>query len=131
MKTSRNNKNVVNSYLKHLKTALLCPSGMKKNILNDVKDRVVELEKQYPILTTDDLYKEIGTPDEIAKGFESTLEIGNIKKSARKLHRIKLLCWILFILMVLAIIITVIIIKSNETYHPEIISHSPYTGEVG
>ena len=119
MKTSRNNKNVVNSYLKHLKTALLCPSGMKKNILNDVKDRVVELDK------------EIGTPDEIAKGFESTLEIGNIKKSARKLHRIKLLCWILFILMVLAIIITVIIIKSNETYHPEIISHSPYTGEVG
>lgn len=131
MKTSRNNKNVVNSYLRHIKTALLCPSSMKKAILNDVNERIAELEKQHPLLTPDDLYKEIGTPDEIAQGFESRLEIGNIKKNARKLTRTKILCWILIILMVLTIIITAIIIKSNETYHPEIISHSPYTGEVG
>ena len=77
MKTSRNNKNVVNSYLKHLKTALLCPSGMKKNILNDVKDRVVELEKQHPILTTDAFTKRSAHPMKSPKALRalSRLEI--------------------------------------------------------
>ena len=82
MKTSRNNKNVVNSYLRHIKTALLCPSSMKKAILNDVNERIAELEKQHPLLTPDDIYKEIGTPDELAQGFESRIEIGNIKRSS-------------------------------------------------
>lgn len=129
MKTSRNNKNVVNSYLRHIKTALLCPSSMKKAILNDVNERIAELEKQHPILTPDDLYKEIGTPDEIAQGFESRLEIGSLKKNARKLTRTKILCLIFLILMILSVIMAVIIIKSNETYYSETIYKTSYIGE--
>ena len=126
MKTSLNNKNVVNSYLRHIKTALLCLSSMKKAILNDVNERIAELEKQHPILTPDDLYKEIGTPDEIAQGFESRLEIGNIKKNARKLPRAKLLCLVFLILMILSIIIATIIVKSNESYYSETIYNTSY-----
>ena len=102
---------------------------MRKAILNDVKDRITEFEKQCPLLTTDDLYKEIGTPDEIAQGFESRLEIGSLKKNARKLTRTKILCLIFLILMILSVIIAVIIIKSNETYYSETIYKTSYIGE--
>lgn len=99
---------------------------MKKAILNDVNERIAELEKQHPLLTPDDLYKEIGTPDEIAQGFEGRLEIGNIKKNARKLPRGKLLCLVFLILMILSIIIATIIVKSNESYYSETIYNTSY-----
>lgn len=129
MKTNQNNKSIVNSYLRQVKAALLCQSSMKMAVLNEVENRIVELEKQHTVITMDNLYKEIGSPDEIAKGFEGEPEIGYLKKNTRKLSRTRIICLVLFVLVVLSAFATAVIIKSNETYHSEVVSHSSYTKE--
>lgn len=129
MKTNQNNKSIVNSYLRQVKAALLCPSSMKRAVLNEVENRIVELEKQHTVITMDNLYKEIGSPDEIAKGFEDEPEIGHLKKNARKLNRTRIICLVLFVLVVLSAFATAVIIKSNETYHSKTRSQSSYTTE--
>ena len=59
----------------------------------------------------DNLYKEIGSPDEIAKGFEGEPEIGYLKKNARKLNRTRIICLVLIVLVVLSAFATAVIIK--------------------
>lgn len=129
MKTNQNNKSIVNSYLRQVKASLLCQPSMKRAVLNEVENRIVELEKQHTVITMDNLYKEIGSPDEIAKGFEGEPEIGYLKKNTRKLNRTRIICLVLIVLVVLSAFATAVIIKSNETYHSKTRSQSSYATE--
>lgn len=67
MKANRNNKKVINAFIRQLNTALVCPRGMKKAFINSVKHQVAELENQIQLLTAEDLRREIGSPDEIGQ----------------------------------------------------------------
>lgn len=125
MKTNQNNKSIVNSYLRQVKASLLCQPSMKRAVLNEVENRIVE----HTVITMDNLYKEIGSPDEIAKGFEGEPEIGYLKKNTRKLNRTRIICLVLFVLVVLSAFATAVIIKSNETYHSKTRSQSSYATE--
>ncbi len=119
MKTNQNNQKIINLYLKQLKATLMCSSSMKMAFISEVKHQIAELEDQFQVLTVEDLHREIGSPDEIARGFESRNDIENLKKKARKYTRTKIICWISLILAIAAIIISIVYIKSNKKYHSE------------
>ena len=124
MKANRNNKKVINAFIRQLNTALVCPRGMKKAFINSVKHQVAELENQIQLLTAEDLRREIGSPDEIARGFESMADLETLREKARKYKKTRTICWIALALTAAAIAAAIIVVKSNENYHSEIKSDS-------
>ena len=124
MKTNRNNKKIIDSYLKQLKTSLLCSTSMKKAFISEVKQQIAELENQIQVLAMEDLHREIGSPCEIAKGFESREDIEKFKEKAKKYTRTKVICWITLVLAIVAIAVAVIFIKSNDNFYAEIYEDS-------
>ena len=124
MKTNRNNKRIIDSYLKQLKASLLCSASMKKAFINEVKQQITELENQMPVLTMEDLHRKIGSPEEIARGFESREDIEKLKIKARKYTRTKIICCITLVLAIVAIAVSVIFIKSNDNFYEKIYDDS-------
>ena len=124
MKTHKNNKKIISLYLKQLKSTLVCSASMKKALINEIKHKIAELENQIPALSVEDLHTEIGSPDEIAKGFESRDDIEALKKKANGYTRIKIICVICTILALILIVTSIIIIHENDTYHSETDSKS-------
>ncbi len=113
----RENRKVVKSYIKQLKSALVCSSSMKKAFISEVKRMVEELEMDHQVLTMEDLHREIGTPDEIARSFESREDIDKLKAKAKKYLRNKIVCWICVVLAIVAVTVSVVVIISNCDHH--------------
>lgn len=120
MKTNQNNQKIINLYLKQLKTTLMCSSSMKKAFISEIKHQITELENQFQVLTLEDLHTVIGSPDEIARGFESRNDIENLKKKAKKYTRTKIICWVSLILAIVAVTVSIVVVQSNKKYHSEI-----------
>lgn len=120
MEANRNNKKIINLYVKQLKTSLVCSTNMKKAFIDEVKHQITELENQIPVLTMEDLQREIGSPDEIARGFESREDIEKLKEKAKKYKKTKIICGITLALTIIAIAVTIIVVRSNKNYHSEI-----------
>ena len=117
MKTNQNNKKIITSYIKQLKATLICTSTIKKAFINEVKTQISELENQIQVLSTEDLHRAIGTPNDIARGFENREDIERLKNKAKKYTRTRILSLICFVLALIAITVTVIVIKSNDSYY--------------
>ena len=97
----------------------------------EIKDEVLDLkvtdkydENQIQVLTAEDLRREIGSPDEIARGFESRADLETLREKARKYKKTRMICWIALALTAAAIAAAIIVVKSNENYHSEIKSDS-------
>ena len=120
MEASRNNQKIINLYVKQLKTSLVCSTNMKKAFIDEVKHQITELENQIQVLTMEDLQREIGSPDEIARGFESREDIEKLKEKAKKYKKTKIICGVTLTLTIIAIAVTIIVVRSNKNYHSEI-----------
>lgn len=118
MKANKNSKKLENLYVKQLKKTLLCSASMKKAFIKEIKDQIAELKDQIQDLSMEDLQREIGKPDEIARGFESRDNIEDLKKRAKKYSKAKTISLVFLVLTIFAIaILIIIIVKSNKEYH--------------
>lgn len=117
MKANKNSKKLENLYVKQLKKTLLCSASMKKAFIKEIKDQIAELKDQIQDLSMEDLQREIGKPDEIARGFESRDNIEDLKKRAKKYSKAKTISLVFLVLTIFAIAILIIIVKSNKEYH--------------
>lgn len=117
MKAKNSNKKVVNSYIKQLKSAVICSSSMKKAFISEIKHQIAELENENKNLSLGILHREIGYPDEIARGFESRDDIIMLKEKAKKYTRAKIICWIALGLALVTIVGSAILIQSNDDYY--------------
>lgn len=93
---------------------------MKKAFISEVKHQITELEEQIQVLSMEDLHREIGSPDEIARGFENREDIEKLKLKAKKYTRAKIIAWICFALAIIGITISIIAINSNDNYYSKI-----------
>ena len=119
MKNGENNKKIVNFYVKEVKDKLLCPNNVKKAFLQEIRQNISNLENETGVLSIEDLYREIGSPDEIARSFESRDDIEQIKAKAKKYRKVKIICAVSLILAILTAIICGIIMLSDDTYYVE------------
>lgn len=124
MKTRENNKKISSLYLKQLNASLICSTNMKKAFICEIKHQIAELENQVQVFTMEDLHREIGSPDEIARSFESRDDIEKLKEKAKKYKKAKIVCWIALGLTILAITVSIIVVRSNKNYHSEINSNT-------
>ncbi|MBQ9780052.1 MAG: hypothetical protein IJW00_03810 [Clostridia bacterium] len=115
----KQNNKIVNEYIKEISKALTCSKDMKTALLHELEQQARELESKVQSLTADDLYNEIGSPQEIALGFESRADIEAIKKNATKYRKAKIICLISSILAVIAVVIAIVIICSNDDYYSD------------
>ena len=80
-------KNVVKQYLGELDLFLSCDKETKKNFFAMIRERINDLQNEHPRLTLYILYQEIGSPEEIARGFETNEmveQLIEIKKKRKK-----------------------------------------------
>ncbi len=120
MKTRENNKKIISLYLKQLNASLICSTNMKKAFICEIKHQIAELENQVQVFTMEDLHREIGSPDEIARSFESRDDIEKLKEKAKKYKKAKIICWVSLILAIVAITVSIVVVHSNKKYHSEI-----------
>ena len=76
------------------------------------------------MLTIDDLYNELGTPQKIAQGFESKTDMKKIWKNVAKYRKAKIICLISAIFALVAVAIAFAVVASNDNYHSSIHSGS-------
>lgn len=67
-------------YFNEINKAIICKADMKKDFVDDLKERIGEFIEENPEANTDDIIAHFGQPEEIAKTFLETLEPSYIKK---------------------------------------------------
>lgn len=71
VKKIQNNKSIVASYIKELKSELFCSPNMKKAIIAEIIDEIDDIECKTQFLTLQILYDKVGQPYEIARSIEN------------------------------------------------------------
>lgn len=89
MKKTLKHNRIVEDYLRNVNQSLDCAKDMKKALISEIEQQVTDLEEKIQDITLDDLYREIGTPEEIAQGFENREDIDRIRKKAAKYKKNK------------------------------------------
>ena len=117
MKTQ--NQTVICEYLQALNKVLVCKRTVKKAILDEIKVQIGEVEQRFPTLTQEDLYREIGLPEEVARGFESREDMRVIREKAKKYESNRIICCAIAFVAVVAIAFTAILITSQDDYRSD------------
>ena len=81
-----NNKQMhkaVNKYIKEVKSYLICDFKTQRKFTGDLKNRISEHIDNGVINSADDIYKQLGNPQEIVKGF---FENADTRKIKRRMH---------------------------------------------
>lgn len=115
----RNDEIVAQTYLRELSAALICSRSVKRAFLSDIKYRIAELKSVNASITAEELYQEIGSPSEIAAGFEKREDIKILKA---KIRRRSIFCLIMSSVALLILVILAIIILSDDDYHTQTIT---------
>ena len=102
MKNGEKNNKIINLYLKEIKDKLLCPNNAKKAFLKEIRENISNAE--IDVVSIEDLYREIGSPEEIARSFESRDDIEKIKVRTKKLHIIVAICAVIALLIISALV---------------------------
>ena len=102
MKNGEKNNKIINLYLKEIKDKMLCPNNAKKAFLKEIRENISNAE--IDVVSIEDLYREIGSPEEIAHSFESRDDIEKIKVRTKKLHIIVAICAVIALLIISALV---------------------------
>lgn len=129
-----NNKQMnkaVNKYIKEVKSYLICDFKTQRKFTGDLKSRIHEHMDNGVINSADDIYKQIGDPQEIVKGFFENADTRKIKRRMN-FTRVLMIGVIVFLLIWGTGIALEVI---DDLYHPgyfveEMYDVDPDTGEM-
>lgn len=110
----------VKIYLKNVYDGLIGTKSVKSVMITDLKSSVYEYVIEHPDCTLDDLYRDIGTPEEIALQYDTPEFIEQIKEKAKKYHKLKWITAILCSILIIAIFVTVVILMNYESFRVSI-----------
>lgn len=107
----------VKIYIKEVKSLLICDYKTQKKFIGDIKSRIDEHIESGCVKNIDDIYKQIGTPQDIAKAFFENADVKKVKKKMN-ITRIILIGIIAALLMLAGTLIIEIIDghSSNNGY---------------
>ena len=117
----------ISKYLTEVKRLLPFACKVRKTLLEELRQRIDELNTEGTPITYELLIAEIGTPDEVANSFEDRESIAAFRKRSLRYSKAKVILAVCAILLVVAIVAIVGIITSNDTYHSSTIIHPPTT----
>lgn len=101
---TKKNKKIVRLYLKEISAKLNCGRAMKLVVLSEIKSDIEAYTSSGDSITINDLYNEIGTPDDIANSLFDRKDYDILlKKAKRKTFILTLVAIILVILLSVSI----------------------------
>lgn len=110
-------KNDLNRYYREIKRNLPCPRKIRKTFLAEAYKLVNDFMENQPDATYDDIVKSVGTPEELAATFLSTLMDGEkIEKYHQKRRKRKFFLVALVSLFIITLI-GIIIYIGQARYH--------------
>ena len=102
----------IRNYISDVGKNLVCSGKLKKQILKDIENDVLDYTDNKQITDINEIYAHFGTPEEIAKAYLSDAEPQNIKKAIN--IKKMLLVAIVIALAMLAITFIIAIIDSHS-----------------
>ena len=100
-----NNKELIRRYLKSVSKKLNCKRSVKSAFIRELKDSVTSFTEDKQAVTTDELYAEFGTPEEISEGFMDRKDYAALLEKAKKTSLRWRLIWIGVAVVALVIIL--------------------------
>lgn len=73
-------KKEINKYLRKVKSLIICDFATKRKFIGDLKNNILDYVETGSVKSIDDIHKQFGTPEDIAKAFFENADIVKIKK---------------------------------------------------
>lgn len=103
----------IKNYIKEVKSLLICDYKTQNKFIGDIKCRLDEHIENGLIHNIDDVYKRMGTPQDIAKAF---FENADVKKVKKKMNITKIiLIGVIIALLMFAGALTIQVIDGNSS----------------
>ena len=101
-------------YLKSIKKSLVCENRVKKKLLNDIENNILDYAESYPDKSFDEIIEHFGSPQTIAKevfleydnNYSKKIKYGNMTKV--------IVIAILFVIALAIVILASVIVKNNK-----------------
>ena len=116
----------ISKYLTEVKHLLPFACKVRKMLLEELRQRIDELDTEGTPITYELLIAEIGTPDEVANSFEDRESIAAFRKRSRRYSKAKVILACCAALLICAIVAVVVIITTNDTYYSSTVVHPPF-----
>ena len=107
----------VKTYLKNIHDCLIGTKSMKAVMMSDLRTTTNDYVADHPDCTLENLYRDIGTPEEIALQYDTPDCIAQIKKKAKKYDITKWLVLALCIGILLCVFIAFLLLISRDNYY--------------
>ena len=113
----------ISKYLTEVKRLLPFACKVRKTLLEELRQRIDELDTEGTPITYELLVAEIGTPDEVANSFEDRESIAAFRKRSRRYSKAKVILACCAALLICAIVITVVVVTKNDSFHSNIVAY--------
>ena len=110
----------ISKYLAEVKRLLPFTCKVKKMLLEELRQRIGELDAEDASITYELLVAEIGSPEEVAHSFEDRESIAASQKRSRRYSKAKVILACCAVLLICAIVITVVVVTKNDSFHSDI-----------
>ena len=110
----------ISKYLAEVKRLLPFTCKVRKMLLEELRQRIDELDTEGTPITYELLVAEIGTSDEVANSFEDRESIAAFRKRSRRYSKAKVILACVVALLLCAVIITVVVVTKNDSFHSDI-----------
>lgn len=110
----------ISKYLAEVKRKLPFTCKVRKMLLEELRQRIEELDTGDAPISYELLVTEIGTPDEVANSFEDRESIAAFKKRSRRYSKAKVIIACVAALLICAIVITIVVVTKNDSFHSDI-----------
>ncbi len=105
----------IRNYISDVGRNLVCSRKLKKQILKDIENDVLDYTDNKQITDINEIYAHFGTPEEIAKAYLSDAEPQNIKK-AINVRKVIIAAVVAIIMIYLGVMFFIVYDAHNETH---------------
>lgn len=105
---------VCRKYLRDVKAKLPCSGSVKQVLIKDLGERISEFAADRDQVSYDELCFQLGTPAEVAHGFEGAEVSSDIKTRAKRYFKAKIAAAVLAALLVAVTVLLVVIVKETS-----------------
>ena len=105
---------VCRKYLRDVKAKLPCSGSVKQVLIKELGERISEFAADRDQVSYDELCDQLGTPAEVAHGFEGAEVSSDIKTRAKRYFKAKIAAAVLAALLVAVTVLLVVIVKETS-----------------
>ena len=104
----------IRKYISEVGNNLICSGNIKKQILNDIENDILDYVENNDIAQTDKIYTHFGSPEELAKSFLSVADIKTVKRKIRTRNIILAIAAVALTAIAVFVVCTIIKVETDK-----------------